>query len=169
MLPSKLFRSGLVWAISIPLLASCADKAPQKPAVSLPATASVELTLDESRIPGNCNVFAHLIISIPAKKPIGEVTKGVKRYGMEHGADFILVGLTRESGDESESLMFQTYGPEAPYSFKNRWLGWKFGFSDWNSGGPLVDYGHDRMTGDMDPLFDIPVDAQAVLLTCPQK
>ena len=169
MLTSKHYLRTLVALCTMLLFTSCGDKKAETPMTVLPATSSVEITLDETRIPDTCEVFAHLLITIPAQQTIGEVTSSIKRYGMDNGADFILVGLTRESEEEPEALLFRTYGPANPYSFKKKWLGWKYGYSDWNSGGPLVDYGHDRISDANSPLFDLPVDAQAILLSCPPK
>lgn len=169
MLTSKTNHHILAAFCTILIITSCADKQTERPLTVMPATSSVEITLDETRIPDTCQVFGHLIITIPGQETIGSVTTAIKRYGMDNGADFVLIGLTRESTEEPGSVLFQTYGPETPYSFKKRWLGWKYGFSDWNSGGPLVDYGHDRIGNDSAPLFDLPVDAQAVLLSCAAK
>lgn len=169
MLTPKIIHHILAALCTVSIITSCAEKKTERPLTVMPVTSSVEITLDETRIPDTCQVFGHLIIIIPAQKTIADVTTAIRRYGMNNGADFILIGLTRESTEEPGSVLFQTYGPETPYSFKKRWLGWKYGFSDWNSGGPLIDYGHDRIGNDNAPLFDVPVDAQAVLLSCPAQ
>lgn len=146
-------------------ISSCATEQSHTIANLLPAVSHTEITFDEKQIPEQCNVFAHLIISVPAGLSEADVKADVSQYAMDNGADYVLVGMTRESANDPETVIFRFYGPAQPYSFKKHWTGWKFGFKDWNSGGPLVDYGHDRMNGTK-PAFDIPVDALAVLLTC---
>ncbi len=134
----------------------------------MPATSSVQITLEKKRIPDTCDVFAQLIFTVPANITASALKKSIEQYAMSNGADFVLIGMTRESSDAPESVIFQTYGPKTPYSFKKSWLGWKFGFSDWNHGGALVDYGYDRLEGS-EAVFDVPVEGQAVLLSCPPK
>ena len=165
MLSSRNFHPALIVGIIWISLVSCSTQRTESLSTVMPATSSVEITLDEKRLPDTCDVFAHLIITIPGGLSASAVKTSVEQYGMTNGANFVLIGMTRESNDSPDSVAFQSYGPKSPYSFKKLWLGWTFGFSDWNSGGALVDYGHDRMKGS-EPVFDIPVDAQAVLLSC---
>ena len=94
-----------------------------------------------------------------------EIKSKVEQFGMKNGADYILIGMVRESSEGVDDIFFRSYGPQSPYSFKTRWQGWRFGFRDWNGGGPLVDYGHNRLAGDK-PAFDTEVTAQMVLLSC---
>jgi len=171
-LPSR-FTPFVIAVFCMFLFTSCAlNKPPPLTfAEKLSPTSRVEISFNERQIPDQCRVFSHLIISIPAKLTEKEIKTGVEQFAMSHGADYLLVGMARESDSETESISFQTFGPVTPYSFKKRWAGWKFGFSEWNSGGPLVGYGYDNTSGD-NAAFDVPVDVQAALLTCqlgPQK
>ncbi len=168
MLSSRNVHRAVIAGIIGLFLVSCSEKQSQLPATVMPATNSVQITLDEKSIPDACDVFAQLIITVPADITASALKRSIELYAMNNGADFVLIGMTRESNDEPEQVIFQTYGPKTPYSFKKRWLGWKFGFSDWNHGGSLVDYGHDRLEGS-EAVFDVPVEGQALLLSCTPK
>jgi len=166
---SRNFRSAVLAASIWLTLVSCsAQQQEESLATVMPATSSVEIILDEKAIPDSCDVFAQLIISVPASISAEELKQRIEQYGMRNGADYILIGMIRESSEDPENVIFRTYGPKTPYSFKTRWIGWKFGFSDWNSGGPLVDFGYNRLAGSK-PAFDVPVDGQALLLACTAK
>ena len=134
-------------------------------AETLPPTSRVDISFSETQVPGQCRVFSHLLIDIPAKMAESEIRDQVTSFARNNGADHILVGMSRESNDNPEALTFRTYGPQTAYSFRKRWNGWKFGFKDWNSGGPLIGYGHDHTDSDQ-AAFNVPIKVQAVLLTC---
>jgi hypothetical protein len=168
MLSSRNFHPAVIATLLWLPLVSCSTQKAETLTTVMPATSSIEITLNERSIPDTCDVFAHLIITVPAGVSASSLKNSIEQYGMENGADFVLIGMTRESSDTPERVTFHPYGPKSPYSFKKRWLGWTFGFSDWNKGGDLVDFGHDRMTGD-EPVFDQPVDGQALLLSCAPK
>jgi len=160
------FHLSVIVAIIAFSVASCTSKPPQSTITTvLPATSSVEITFDERQIAEQCRVFAHLIIAIPANLSEIEIKEQVENYAMENGADYVLVGFVRENLDDPDAMSFTSYGPKQPYLFTQQWTGWKFGFRDWNRGGQLVDYGYDRMKREKSP-FDMPVNVQALLLTC---
>lgn len=169
MFSSRNVHPAVMAVILLLTLASCsAQQQEESLTIVMPATTSVEITLDKKRIPDTCDVFAQLIITVPAGISATDLKQSIEQYGMRNGADFVLIGMTRESNEDPESVIFKSYGPKTPYSFKKRWLGWKFGFSDWNSGGSLVDFGHNRLEGNK-PAFDGAVDGQALLLSCTAK
>jgi len=166
---SRNFLPAVIAATLWLTLVSCSTQQQEESLTTvMPATSSVEITLDKKRIPDTCDVFAQLIITVPAGISATDLKQSIEQYAMRNGADFVLIGMIRESSEAPEMVMFRSYGPRTPYSFKNRWLGWKFGFSDWNSGGSLVDFGHNRLEGNM-PAFDVAVDGQALLLSCVAK
>ena len=167
MFQSTLFRHAVLAGLLCSLPLSCATDTPRTVSLSqtFPATSQVNITFNEQEIPGQCRVYSHLLVSIPPTMSESAVKERVEQFAMENGADYILVGMTRESDEEVEDIYFRSYGPQSPYSFKSRWQGWKFGFRDWNNAGPLVDYGSNRLSGDK-PVFDTEVTAQAVLLNC---
>lgn len=160
------FYLHVIVAIIALSLTSCTAKPPQmRITTELPATSSVEITFDEKQIAEQCRVFAHLIIAIPADLSEIEIKEQVEGYAMKNGADYVLVGFVRENLDDPSAITFTPYGPKQPYLFTQQWTGWKFGFREWNRGGQLVDYGYDRMNREKSP-FDMPVNVQALLLTC---
>ena len=167
MFQSNLFRSAMCAGFLSFSLISCATDTPVPVSLeqTYPATSQVIITFIETEIPGQCRVFSHLLVSIPPSTPESEIKEKIEQFAMENGADYILVGMARESDEDIEALYFRSYGPQSPYSFKTRWEGWKFGFRDWNNGGPLVDYGHNRLWSD-NPAFDTEVTTQIVLLNC---
>ncbi len=167
MFQSNLFRSAIVAGFVCSSLISCATDKPRPESLeqTYPATSQVNITFNETEIPGQCRVFSHLLVTIPPSMHESKIKERVEQFGMKNGADYILVGMARESDEEVEEIYFRSYGPQSPYSFKNRWEGWKFGFRDWNNAGPLVDYGHNRLWSD-NPAFDTEVTAQVVLLNC---
>ncbi len=167
MFQSNSYRSAiLVLLCCLPLL-SCTAGTPgiNSPPLTFPATSQVDVSFDETKIPGQCRVFSHLLVSIPPTMIEKEIKNRVEQFGMKNGADYILIGMARESSEGVDDISFRAYGPQSPYSFKTRWQGWGFGFRDWNSGGPLVDFGIKRLAGD-NPAFDNEITAQMVLLSC---
>ncbi|BDD89473.1 hypothetical protein DPPLL_38380 [Desulfofustis limnaeus] len=120
----------------------------------------------ETEVTNDCEVFAHLIISVPATYTADQIRQSIEQFGADHGADLVLLGLARQAADAPETLDVVFYGPRAPYSFRQAWPGWKFGFTDWNKGGPLLDYGVNHLSGSQAP-FTVPISIQAVLLSCP--
>jgi len=159
----SLITAGL---LCLPLV-SCSSKSPELVSIShtFPPTSQVHITFDEREIPGQCRVFSHLNVFIPDGMRETEIKASVETFAMENGADYILVGMARESDEEPDTITLRSYGPDTPYLFKSRWSGWKYGFSDWNNAGPLVDYGHDRLSHD-EAAFDTEVIVQLILLNC---
>ena len=166
MYPLNSFRSVVLAVLLCLSMLSCATTPSNSPPpVTFPQTSRVDILFDETRVPDQCRVFSHLLVTIPPGIREKELKNRIEQFAMKNGADYVLVGMTRESSEDIEEINFRSYGPQSPYSFKTRWQGWKFGFRDWNSRGPLVDYGHNRMSGDT-PAFDSEVTAQMVLLSC---
>jgi len=147
-------------------LTSCASRNPNVPTHVLPATDSARITFEQQQVPDDCTVFAHLLITVPPALAADQMRQSIRQLGADHGADLVLLGLSRQSTLSPETVTFRAYGPQTPYSFAERWAGWKFGFTDWNKGGPLVDFGLNHLSGD-EAAFTTPVDIQAVLLSCP--
>ncbi len=167
MFQTKSYRSAiLVVLFCLPLLScSAGTQGISAPPLTFPATSQVNVSFDETEIPGQCRVFSHLLVSIPSAMIEREIKNRVEQFGMKNGADYILIGMARESSEGVDDISFRPYGPQSSYSFKTRWQGWSFGFRDWNSGGPLVDFGINRLASD-NPAFDNEITAQMVLLNC---
>lgn len=157
----------LVLAVVLCLgLSSCSSLESRRLPHVLPAIDRARITFLEKNLPEDCEVFAHLIISIPAALPADQIRQSIEQFAAGSGGDLVLFGLTRQSTTSPAAVSFRFYGPTTPYSFKQKWVGWKFGFSDWNKGGPLVDLGSNHLIGPDAP-FTSPIDTQAVLLSCP--
>ncbi|MEE4314770.1 MAG: hypothetical protein V2J11_09715 [Desulfofustis sp.] len=163
-LQSSLLRAAVL--LCVLGLTSCASRNPDELAHTLPATDAARITFEKQRVPDNCTVFAHLLITVPPTLAADQTRQSIEQFAAGHGADFVLLGLSRQSTLSPETEMFRAYGPQTPYPFATRWAGWKFGFSDWNKGGPLVDFGVNHLNG-REATFTTPVDIQAVLLSCP--
>ncbi|THB76042.1 MAG: hypothetical protein D6B25_10675 [Desulfobulbaceae bacterium] len=132
---------------------------PQQP------TGAVVLTFDESTVPDHCKVFSHLIFTVPPDLSKKAVRTKIETFAKSHGSDYLLIGLARESSKSTTSIIFKEYGPSKPYLFSRQWTGWRFGFSDWTGGGPLMDYGYNHIQGE-GAVFDRQVDVQAIMLSC---
>ncbi|MBE0584495.1 MAG: hypothetical protein IH612_12155 [Desulfofustis sp.] len=147
-------------------LAACSSRDPGTLPSVLPATDRAEISFEEQRVPSDCSVFAQMLITIPPAVAAEQTRQAVEQFAADSGADLVLLGLARQSAISPETVTFRSYGPRTPYPFATKWTGWKFGFADWNKGGPLVDFGINHLSGDS-ALFTIPIDVQAVLLSCP--
>ena len=149
------------------VLLSCSKDVPTSANLqqTFPATTDVQITFDERTIPENCLVFSHLLVSIPAGMIETDIRQRVERFAQTNGADYLLVGMARESDIGVNDILFRSYGPTSPYSFTRRWAGWKFGFRDWRNKGPLVDYGYNSLN-QAEPAFDTEITSQAILLRC---
>jgi hypothetical protein len=160
---SLIFTAVFVYLLG---LTSCTSRdAGTLPSV-LPATERARITFEEQRVPDDCTVFAQMLITIPPTLAADQSAQTIERFAADSGADLVLLGLARQSVTTPETVTFRSYGPQSPYPFATKWTGWKFGFSDWNKGGPLVDFGINHLSAD-NALFTIPIDVQAVLLSCP--
>ncbi len=88
---------------------------------------------------------------------------------MEKGANVVLIGLARVAEDvENDENSVSYYGPEYTYEFSTTWLGWKFGFDQWNEGGELMNFGAKAMR-DQEMEFPQAMMIQAVFLRCTDK
>lgn len=148
-------------------LSSCSTgPTPLAPPHSRPAVNTPQLSFVETEVAADCEVFAHLIISVPATYTADQIRQSIDQFGAGHGAELILLGLARQAAKALDSPDFASYGPQTPYSFRQAWPGWKFGFTEWNKGGPLLDFGVNHLSGNQAP-FTVPISIQAALLSCP--
>lgn len=149
-------------------LTGCFTDTARYEGISFPRTTSSNITFQEKTIPGNCTAFAHLLMYTKMPSTGKEISTAMHREAEEKGADLILVGMSRElESEELDENRFKYYGPQYAYTFNKTWLGWKFGFDEWNNGGPLVGLGA-RVWGNQDISFDSTLLVQAVFLHCEQ-
>jgi len=95
-----------------------------------------------------------------------EISTAMHREAEERGADLILVGMSREMpGEDLDENRFDYYGPQYAYTFNKTWLGWKFGFDEWDDAGNLVGIGTNAW-GNTEISFDNSILVQAVFLHC---
>ncbi|MBW6519769.1 MAG: hypothetical protein K0A99_01990 [Desulfoarculaceae bacterium] len=151
------------------LLTACWSKQAGFTGVSFPPTEQVDVSFQTSAVPSSCQGFAHLIISTDGPTSGLEIQEAMVREAGEKGANQILVGMAREQmGKRQGSFRFDYFGPKYPYPFPQGWMGWKFGFEQWNKAGPLLGFGLDSW-GNPARHYDSSLMIQALFLRCPEK
>jgi len=148
------------------LLPGCFSGPTQYEGLSFPETANSEVTFLEQTIPANCSAFAHLLLNTKVHSTGQDIANAMHQEAQAKGANLILVGMTREMADEElEANHFEYYGPTYAYTFSKTWLGWKFGFDEWNDAGSLIGLGANNW-GSTDVSLDNSLLIQAVFLRC---
>ncbi len=151
------------------LLAGCWSGSAEYEGISYPQTSGSKLTFQEEMVPAHCTAFAHLLMNSRERSTGKDIASAMHREAEEKGANLILVGISREMPDEElEENRFDYYGPEYAYSFQKTWLGWKFGFDEWDEAGSLTDLGLDSW-GNENITYDNSLVIQAVFLRCEQE
>ena len=131
-----------------------------------PKSSSTRLIFEEHNVPDSCNTFAHLMMHTRANATGQALADAMRLEAMEKGADLVLVGLARDDEEaELDENRFDYYGPDYSYNFNKTWLGWKFGFNEWNEGGELRGFGTDT-SSNRETLFPHTMMVQAVFLRC---
>ena len=134
-----------------------------------PRTNATEITFQEHTIPEGCSAFAHLLMNTKANSLGKDLADAMRAEAMNKGANLVLVGLAREgAGTELDANRFDYYGPEYSYNFNRTWLGWKFGFDEWNEGGALIGFGANAAES-RETTFPDTMMVQAVFLRCETK
>lgn len=152
-------------ALLIVFLSGCAST-PEYQGISFPKSSKSTITFQENSVSTQCSAFAHLLIRTKMASSGEELSQTVKKEAEAKGADLILVGFARElPGEELEETQFDYYGPTYAYNFKRTWLGWKFGFDEWNDAGKLVGLGSNHVNDRENP-FTESLLVQAVFLRC---
>lgn len=147
-------------------LTSCSSREPVELLHMMPPTPQASITFDERQVADDCTLFAQIMVSVPGTLSGTGIKHDIEQFGAQNGADLVLLGLARINNESPETIEFRAYGPKTPYLFKSRWSGWKFGFSDWNKGGELVDFGSNYLeTRDVTVYSSIII--QAAMLSCP--
>ena len=150
------------------LLSGCLSSTAKYEGISFPQTTSSELTFLEENVPADCTAFAHLLMNTKERSTGKDIAAAMHKEAESKGADLVLLGMAREMPDEElEETRFDYYGPEYAYSFEKTWLGWKFGFDEWDEAGSLTDLGLDSW-GNENITYDNSLVIQAVFLRCDQ-
>lgn len=132
--------------------------------VTYPPTRRVQVVFAPEQVPAGCKVFAHLLIWTPTGANGHGLAGVVEREAMRWGADMLLIGRSRKA-KEDKGMIFVYYGPDEPYTCRERWAGWKFGYSDWVSQGDWAAVGYDEW-GKKKVWFPEPLLMQAAFLRC---
>jgi len=137
--------------------------------IRFPKTSASKLVFQETDIPRNCTAFAHLLMNSKMQATGKELRDALMQEAGDKGANLILVGLSREMLEEElEENRFDYFGPEYAYDFNKTWLGWKFGFDEWNKANNLI--GLDAAAWENNEIsFKNSLLIQAVFLRCGQE
>lgn len=147
-------------------LSACASSDVIYEGIKYPQTNDVQISFQENSIPDECSAFAHLLLNTKTNSNGGEIAHVMEKEAKSKGANLILIGMSREVMDEKlEADRFDYYGPEYGYTFNKTWLGWKFGFDEWNEGDRLVGFGANTW-GDSSINYQHTLLVQAVFLRC---
>ena len=147
-------------------LTACGSSHTVYEGIQHPKTSSAEITFQEQTIPESCSAFAHLLMNTKANSLGQDLADAMQAEAMDKGANLILIGIARESEDtELDENTFDYYGPEYSYNFNRTWLGWTFGFDEWNEGGALISFGADTSKS-RETVFTNSMMVQAVFLRC---
>ncbi|MBU0947039.1 MAG: hypothetical protein KJ804_15695 [Proteobacteria bacterium] len=150
------------------LLSGCWSSSATYEGVKFPQTTNSQATFLEEGVSSDCTAFAHLLMSSKSHSSGKDIASAMHREAEDKGANLILIGISRELPDaELIENRFNYYGPEYPYAFKRTWLGWKFGFEEWDEAGSLTDLGVDSW-GNGNNTYDNSLIIQAVFLRCGQ-
>lgn len=148
------------------LLSGCWSGSAKYEGLSFPRTSASQVHFQEQSIPADCSVFAHLLMSSRTGASGREIATAMQQEAQSKGASHVLLGHARELVDEKlKEERFDYYGPDYAYSFSRTWLGWKFGFGEWNHAGNLVGLGMGAWDRE-DVKFDNSLLIQAVFLRC---
>ncbi|MCF8057612.1 MAG: hypothetical protein K9K37_13370 [Desulfocapsa sp.] len=148
------------------VLSGCWSGTTEYEGISFPKTTATQVSFQKQTIPGDCSAFAHLQMNTKMHSSGKDIEEAMLKEAGDKGANLVLVGMSRENmGAELEENHFSYFGPEYAYTFNKTWLGWKFGFDEWNDCDKLVGLGADNW-GSSDVSFDNSLLIQAVFLRC---
>jgi len=163
------FFSALTCCLLSLLLSACFSKQAGFTGVHFPPTEQVDITFQTSTVPSSCQGFAHLNTLTAGPTSGLDIQEAMIREARARGADLILVGMAREQrGKRQNEFRFNYFGPKYPYPFPQGWMGWKFGFEQWNKAGPLIGFGLDNW-GNPASHYDSSLMIQVVFLLCREK
>jgi hypothetical protein len=134
--------------------------------IRFPETTISRIAFQENAVSRNCSAFAHLLMNSKMNSSGQDIASSMQLEAQNKGANLVLIGMAREMEDEElEGNRFDYYGPEYAYNFNKTWLGWKFGFDEWNDAGNLIGIGADSW-GKTEAIFKNSLLIQAVFLRC---
>ena len=151
------------------LLSGCFADTPDYTGLSFPKTPDSNVTFQESAVSTDCSAFAHLLMSTRMGSSGQDIAGSMQKEAQILGANLVLIGMAREMVDEELEIdQFEYYGPEYVYNFNKTWLGWKFGFDEWNDADEFINLGVDNW-GNEAVSFDSTLLIQAVFLRCGEE
>lgn len=158
-------RFSLILLLTI-LLSSCLSSRSDYQGQRFAPVPSSPVTFQEDSITADCSAFAHLLMGTKAGSSGKDIATALHREAETRGANLILVGLAREVPNETlTENQFDYYGPQEAYPFTKSWLGWKYGFREWNNSGKLVGIGIDTWQ-ESNASFEKTLLLQAIFLRC---
>ena len=162
-MPRRLFFA--FFSLALLLLAGCSSKPAAYSGIRLPATSQARVTFQEKDVPAQCRAFAHVIVHTQTGLTGAGIGERITEFAKDKGADLILVGMSRKiPGKGTVEFQFLSYGPAHEYPFGKEWLGWKFGYKDWETGGAIIGFGYKSWSDTS--VYDFSMKIQTVFLRC---
>ncbi len=146
------------------LLAACGshDQMMYKGA-TYPPTNQVQAAFQANQVPSSCRVFAQALMITPAGLSGEDIDQAVSKEAEARGANMVLIGRSRRS-KEGDTLTFHYYGPKQAYPISS-WLGWQYGFEEWEQQGEWVDFGYNQWNNNT-VRYDYPIVMHVAFLRC---
>ncbi len=112
--------------------------------LSYPATQTITYTFRGNTVPSSCKLFSHAILTTPPGSTSAQIHKELTNDARKKGAHIVFIGLAKSFPDskDSETFIFNGFGPEIAYDFNKKWIDWEFGYSLWSTGEELVSLGY---------------------------
>ncbi len=155
----------MLWIVVLLGLSGCGGKElPRYRGVQYAATSVAIPTFQADQLPVTCQVFAHLLVWLPAGENGLHIARAVEEEARTRGADRIFIGASRVA-EKDQGLTFVYYGPEKAYNSRDKWCGWRFGYQDWARQGDWVPFGYTEW-GNENAVFESPMVMQAAFLRC---
>jgi hypothetical protein len=131
---------------------------------SYPASTKVIPVFQPRQVPVSCRVFAQVLVRLPVNSTGKTIAQAVEEEAKARGADMVLIGESRRAADDGP-VEFSYYGPEREYNCREKWPGWKFGYSEWSAQGDWVTLGF-KEWGNAAVSYDFPIVMQVAFLRC---
>jgi hypothetical protein len=129
-----------------------------------PATSKIAIAFQPAQVGKSCRVFAQSLVQFPANQTGKDIETAVLAEAGKRGSDQVLIGRTRQSGDD-DGVQFFYYGPAQEYLCTDQCGGWKFGYGLWEKQGEWATVGYAEW-GKAGVRFETPMVMQIAMLRC---